>query len=92
MDTRKKIESVLKEKLVPTFLEVLDESALHAGHPGVVAKGGGHFTVNIVAEAFEGKTLIEQHRLVYEAIGPEMEKEIHALALKTFSPRQWKKS
>lgn len=90
MDTRKKIEVALKEKLGALFVEVEDESYLHAGHPEAVSTGGGHFRVTVVSPAFEGKGLVEQHRLVYEALGPELKGDIHALALKTLSPKQWK--
>lgn len=66
--------------LSPTSLEIIDDSAAHAGHPGARA-GGGHFTVRIGAEQFEGKTLLACHRLVYDAVGNMMESEIHALSI-----------
>jgi BolA protein len=90
LTTKEKIEIALREKLKAFFVSVEDESYLHAGHPGVMASGGGHFNVTVVSPVFEGKGLLEQHRLVYEALGPDLEKEIHALSLKTFSPNQWK--
>jgi stress-induced morphogen len=48
-----------------------------------------HYQARVVSQAFEGKTLIEQHQLVYRALGDAMHGPIHALALKTYSPRSW---
>ena len=73
------IERKLTEKLSPTHLEVIDDGALHAGHVG--ASGGGHYTVIIASPLFEGKTPIQCHRLVYEAVGNGVGKEIHALSI-----------
>jgi stress-induced morphogen len=54
--------------------------------------GGDHWQVIIVSPAFEGKGLLEQHRMVNEALKEAMDDQrIHALALKTFSPAQWEK-
>ncbi len=91
MGTREKIERVLKEKLSALYVEVEDESPLHAGHPGATS-GGGYYNVTVVSPAFEGKGLLEQHRLVYGALEAELKEEIHALSLKTLSPSQWKHS
>jgi stress-induced morphogen len=54
--------------------------------------GGDHWQVIIVSSAFEGKGLVEQHRMVNEALKAELnDQRIHALALKTFTPEQWEK-
>jgi stress-induced morphogen len=50
-----------------------------------------HYEARVVSQAFEGKTLIEQHQLVYRALGDAMHGPIHALALKTYTPRSWAK-
>jgi stress-induced morphogen len=50
-----------------------------------------HYQARIVSRAFEGKTLIEQHQLVYGALGEAMHGPIHALALKTYTPDAWAK-
>lgn len=71
--------------LAPESLEVVDESAAHAGHEGARA-GGGHFRLVIVSRAFEGKPVQLRHRMVYEALGPMMKHEIHALAIKAYAP------
>jgi BolA protein len=90
-ETVKKIDSLLRSKLSPLHLEILDESGQHVGHAGALS-GGGHYRLILVSAAFEGKTLIEQHRMVNEALRELFKKEIHALALETFSPSQWKGS
>lgn len=52
--------------------------------------GGDHFQATIISEAFAGKTLVQQHQLVYAAVQQEMASEaIHALALKTYTPEKW---
>ena len=84
---REMIEALLRERLQPVHLVVEDESHLHRGHAG--AKEGGHFRVTIAASAFEGKTLVEQHRLVQDAVKGLYGTEIHALALKTIPASRW---
>lgn len=73
------IEERLRAALAPDALEIIDDSAAHAGHAG--AREGGHFTVHIVSTAFAGKTLIQRHRLVYAAVANLMHGEIHALSI-----------
>lgn len=76
------IEAALRERLTPTALEVVDESASHAGHSGASASGRGtHFRVRIAAPAFTGRTRVAQHRLVYDALLPLMARGLHALAI-----------
>jgi BolA protein len=77
--TKAKIELLLKEAFKPVFLQVVDESYKHAGHAG--ASQGGHYQVTIVSQSFEGKKLLESHRMVYQALDP-IKSSIHALAIK----------
>ena len=82
---------IIRQRLVEAFspesLELVDESAKHAGHTGNKA-GGGHYLVTIVSEAFAGKSTIQRHRMVYEALGDMMKSEIHALSIKALTPDQ----
>ena len=55
----------------------------------VLGDDGTHFEATIVAAAFEGKRMVQQHQLVYAALGDRMKAEIHALGMKTFTPAQW---
>lgn len=52
---------------------------------------GQHFEALIVSPEFAGKNMVQQHQLVYKALGSRMEKEIHALSMRTFTPESWKK-
>jgi BolA protein len=87
-DIRERIETILRDRFRPLHLEVLDESARHAGHAGAVS-GGGHFQVIIVSEMFEGQTLLERHRMVNTALAGLIGREIHALGLRVLPPSEW---
>ncbi len=81
------IREKLTAALSPEQLDIVDESHKHVGHAGA-AGGGGHFAVTIVANAFEDKSLIARHRLVYDALGDAMKSEIHALSIKAHTPKE----
>ncbi|NOR39591.1 MAG: BolA/IbaG family iron-sulfur metabolism protein [Gammaproteobacteria bacterium] len=86
-DRSSMIRERLTRELDPVELEIVDESAKHAGHAGA-ASGGGHFIVHIVANAFEGKNLIQRHRMVYDAMDELMQSEIHALSIQAKTPQE----
>jgi BolA protein len=72
----------LEELLQPSFLEVVDESAAHAGHAGADGTGSGtHFRVRIATAAFAGKSRVSCHRLVYDALRDFLDRGLHALAI-----------
>lgn len=78
----------IREKLARLHaesLEILDESGQHVGHEGAKG-GGGHYQLIIVSQQFAGKPLQARHRMVYDALGPMMRKEIHALVIKAYAP------
>ena len=80
--TAEAIEATLRATLAPTVLEVLDESAAHAGHAGANGTGfGTHFRVRIGGPAFAGRTRVAQHRLVYDALQKFTDAGLHALAI-----------
>ncbi|MGE0558072.1 MAG: BolA family protein [Burkholderiales bacterium] len=82
------IISAIEERLaalLPESIEVLDESAMHAGHEGAKG-GGGHYRLIIVSPAFANQPLQSRHRMIYAALGPLMHREIHALAIKACAP------
>ena len=72
--------------LAPQELNIVNESHMHVGHAS--AGGGGHFSIEIVSDAFTDKTLIQRHRLVYDAMGDAMQSEIHALSIKASTPAE----
>ncbi len=71
--------------LVPEAVSIEDESAQHAGHEGAKG-GGGHYRLTVVSQRFAGLPLQARHRLVYDALGPLMHKDIHALAIRARVP------
>jgi BolA protein len=68
-----KICDKLEAALEPASLEVIDESHLHAGHAG--------FRVKVVSKAFEGKPLVQRHRMINEILAEELKERVHALAI-----------
>ena len=89
-DLRTRIEERLAAALGPCeLLDVIDQSAAHAGHAGAREKGGGHFNVIVVAERFAGLTPVARQRLVYAALADEMRGEIHALAMTCLAPAEY---
>jgi BolA protein len=78
------ITQALQERLQPAELELVDDSAAHAGHAG--AREGSHFNVRIVSIKFAGLPRISRHRLVYDALRPWMAEGIHALAIDARTP------
>jgi BolA protein len=74
----------LERELTPLSLEIIDDSAKHAGHAG--AREGGHFRVMLVADAFRGRSQLERHRLVYAAVAPLMGQGVHALSIVARAP------
>jgi BolA protein len=88
----KPVEAAIRQKLAaalaPTRLVVLDESARHAGHAGHHPEGESHFRVEIVSNAFSGKSRVERHRLVNGLLAQELATRVHALALTTRTPEE----
>jgi BolA protein len=84
MDVAGRIQERLAT-LAPESLEILDESAAHAGHEGARG-GGGHYRLVIVSPQFAGKSVQTRHRMVYDALGALMSRDIHALAIKAYAP------
>jgi len=71
--------------LQPESLEIVDESERHIGHEGARG-GGGHYQLLIVSPRFNGMQIQQRHRLIYQALGPMMQTEIHALAIRAYAP------
>jgi ribonuclease/clavin/mitogillin len=86
-ETATRIEEILRRRFDPVHLALADDSANHAGHAGATS-GGGHFQLELVSASFEGKTRVEQHRLVYEALSELIPGAIHALGLVTRAPSE----
>ena len=88
-DRVESIRGKLQAALTPDQLDIIDESHLHAGHAGA-RDGKGHFNVSIISDQFSGKSLINRHKMVYEALADLMETDIHALSIKAKTPEEEK--
>jgi BolA protein len=80
------IHDKLTETFHPSRLEIVDDSARHAGHAGAGAGGESHFNVEIEAEAFRGASRVARQRLVYQALAEELAGPLHALSVKAVAP------
>lgn len=76
MVTAESIEQTIKTSLPCTWIRVEGDD-------------GHHFSAVIVSDQFQGKNVVQQHQLVYRALGERMREEIHALSMKTYTPEQW---
>jgi BolA protein len=82
------IDSKLRVTFQPVRLAIEDESSKHHGHAGWREGGETHFRVEIVSQAFEGKTRVARQRLVYAALKDELDAGLHALAMETLTPAE----
>ena len=85
MTVAEEIRSRLGE-FAPVRLDLVDESASHAGHAGASPGGNTHWKLTIVSAAFIGKSTVARHRMVYQALGDLMQQPIHALAINARAP------
>ena len=76
--------------LEPLDLDLVDESAQHAGHAGARPGGNTHWRLTIVSPRFAGKPTVARHRMVYQALGELMQDPIHALAITARAPEETK--
>lgn len=89
-----RIRHTLTAALAPTSLEVIDESARHAGHAHVVSRAGSaqgtgetHFRIKVVSEGFRGKSRLERHRAINALLADELTPDgVHALAIEARAP------
>jgi len=82
----RRMEEALRTALSPDHLEIIDESARHAGHAGANPAGESHFHVIVVSPAFAGKSLVQRHRMVNEALGDLLGERVHALRVTARAP------
>ena len=87
MEIKKEIKKRLEKNLDLIHFEIKDFTGRHLNHK--LHEGGFHLETTIVSDNFTDKTLIERHRLVYDAMGELMKHEIHALSMKTLTRDEW---
>lgn len=83
------IRVLLLEALQAEHVEVHDDSGQHLGHVGAAA-GGGHYRVLVVSRRFVGLSRLAAQRLVYRALGTLLERDIHAVQIRTLTPDSWR--
>jgi BolA protein len=87
-DRAARIDTALRAAFSPTRLEIVDDSARHAGHSGAAAGGQTHYNVLIVSPAFRGQSRVARSRTVHEALAAELADGLHALALTLRTPEE----
>lgn len=83
-----RIETLLCAAFAPTLIQVIDNSAQHAGHAGARPEGETHYSVLVVSTAFEGQGRVARHRAVNAAVATEFNAGLHALALVLRTPEE----
>jgi BolA family transcriptional regulator, general stress-responsive regulator len=86
MTTRDRISETLTKAFAPERLDVIDESHRHAGHSGARPGGETHYSVYIVSQAFQGKSRLERHRMINATLMTELQRGVHALAIRAAAP------
>lgn len=86
MRTAELLTQKLSAAFAPQSLNVVDESHQHEGHAGARPGGQTHFRVYIVSEAFKGKTRIDRHRMINQALADDLAAGVHALAIHATAP------
>jgi BolA protein len=81
-----RLRELIQQSLAPVDLAIRDDSAAHAGHAG--AREGAHLAITIIADGFAGRSMIERHRMVYEAAAPLLAGGIHALQISALTPAE----
>lgn len=76
--------------LEPIFIEIIDDSESHRGHAGHNGSGESHFNIKIVSSAFNGKSMVDRHRMVNSLIKHEFTSTLHALSMKLISAEEFK--
>jgi BolA protein len=86
MRMAERIERKLKAEFAPQALTVTDDSHKHHGHSGWREGGETHFSVAVTSQAFAGKSRIERHRMINNALAEELAGGVHALAISAKAP------
>jgi len=85
------IQQRLSKEILLHLLQIRDDSIQHKGHIGNI-DGGGHYTALIVSDSFQGMTLLNRHKLVYQALGNLIGNEIHAFSMQTLTISEYQDS
>lgn len=86
MTVSERIQAKIIAALAPEFIELIDDSAAHRGHTHAPEGGESHFNLTLVAAAFEGKSRLEQQRMINEILAEELAGPVHALSMRLSAP------
>ena len=86
MSVKERMIEKIRRDLAPSDIEVIDESALHAGHAQAPKGGESHFRIRVVSKRFCGLNRIQRQRLIHDILGPELAGPIHALSIDAKAP------
>lgn len=86
MSVEQEMREALMVAIEPTRLDLVNESHLHAGHAGSPGTGESHFRLLIVSTLFEGRSRVERHRMINDALAGFLKQRVHALAIKAYAP------
>jgi BolA family transcriptional regulator, general stress-responsive regulator len=86
MSVEQEMREALMVAIEPTRLDLFNESHLHAGHAGSPGTGESHFRLLIVSTLFEGRSRVERHRMINDALAGFLKQRVHALAIKAYAP------
>jgi len=75
--------------VTPESIQHSIAQGLATEHLSVTGEDGTHFQAVVVSDAFAGKSRVQRHQLVYQALGDRMREEIHALSMQTYTPQEW---
>jgi acid stress-induced BolA-like protein IbaG/YrbA len=75
----------------PEIIKELIVSGMPDADVVVEGDDGTHFQARIISASFDGKTMVQQHQMVYKTLGEKMGTDIHALSFQTFTPEEWEK-
>jgi BolA protein len=88
MSVEDRIREKLTKAFAPAALEIVNDSARHAGHAGSPQTGESHFSIKVVSASFAGKSRLERHRMVNEVLAEELKGQVHALAVSALTPEE----
>jgi BolA protein len=88
MSVEDRIREKLTKAFAPAALEIVNDSASHAGHAGSPQTGESHFSIKVVSASFAGKSRLERHRMVNEVLAEELKDKVHALAVSALTPEE----
>ena len=86
MSVAAEMDTLLREALAPTRLEIINDSAKHSGHSGDDGSGESHFTIIVESTRFAGVSRLQRQRMVNAALGDIPGQRVHALAIKAIAP------